>query len=190
MREGGSVEHDDPRYVEQALAGDVRARELLAARWLPPAYAIALAHLASPADAEDVAQESVVRALEQLDRCLDRSRVRSWAMAIARNHARKALRWRRLRHPFGAPAEEPRGAAVPELRRDLVHAIEGLSVLRREVLLLHDLEGWTHAEIADHLGLSEVASRQNLFVARRHVRARLGSHDDGHAEAGRDERGR
>jgi RNA polymerase sigma-70 factor (ECF subfamily) len=50
-----------------------------------------------------------------------------------------------------------------------------LSSTEREVVLLHDLEGWTHVEIADALAMSVVMSRQHLFQARRKLRTRLDS---------------
>jgi len=52
-------------------------------------------------------------------------------------------------------------------------AIDTLTDVRREVLLLHDLEGWTHPEIAVHLGLVVGTVRSHLFWARLDVRARL-----------------
>ena len=60
------------------------------------------------------------------------------------------------------------------LRRKLVAALEQLTPVQREVVLLHDLESWTHAEIARALEISEVMSRQHLFVARKAMREWLG----------------
>jgi DNA-directed RNA polymerase specialized sigma24 family protein len=65
------------------------------------------------------------------------------------------------------------------LRRRLVGALGQLGPVQREVVLLHDLESWTHAEISAAIGISEVMSRQHLFVARRVMREWLG--DDGAA---------
>jgi RNA polymerase sigma-70 factor (ECF subfamily) len=58
-------------------------------------------------------------------------------------------------------------------RSQLLAALALLSPVRREVVLLHDLEGWTHPQIADALELSELMSRQHLFLARRELRERL-----------------
>jgi RNA polymerase sigma-70 factor (ECF subfamily) len=46
--------------------------------------------------------------------------------------------------------------------------------VQREIVLLHDMDGWTHKDIADSLGITEVRSRQHLFVARKLLRERLG----------------
>jgi len=63
---------------------------------------------------------------------------------------------------------------VLELRRELEFALSELGETRREVVLLHDLEGWKHRDIAEALEISEGMSRQHLMVARRTLRERLG----------------
>ena len=68
-------------------------------------------------------------------------------------------------------------ASSPVIQRNfsgLQTALAELSPAQREVVLLHDMEGWKHREIAERLGLSEVASRQHLFNARRALREGLG----------------
>ena len=63
-----------------------------------------------------------------------------------------------------------------ERREDAERLLEGLagvSEVQRQVVLLHDLEGWRHAEIGASLGLSEGMSRQHLFIAHRLLRERL-----------------
>jgi RNA polymerase sigma-70 factor (ECF subfamily) len=59
------------------------------------------------------------------------------------------------------------------MRNSLLSALADLGVEKREVVLLHDLEHWTHKEIAETLGISEVHSRQHLFQARQILRAKL-----------------
>jgi RNA polymerase sigma-70 factor (ECF subfamily) len=58
----------------------------------------------------------------------------------------------------------------------LWRALEQLSPVQRDVVLLHDLEGWRHAEIADRLELSEGMSRRHLSDARKRLRALLGDY--------------
>jgi len=65
------------------------------------------------------------------------------------------------------------GLETVVLRGRLVRALQRLTLAQREVVLLHDLDGWTHAEIGDALGVSEVMSRQHLFQARKAMRALL-----------------
>jgi len=64
-------------------------------------------------------------------------------------------------------------AAAVRLRRPLLEALEQLTETQREVVLLHDLEEWTHREIAAALAISEVMSRQHLFVSRHLLRQHL-----------------
>ncbi len=166
--------------VRRAAGGDARAFDALARAFLRPAYAVALAVLGRPADAEDVAQEALVTALERIGTC-DPERFGPWLLRSTRNRALNWLERRKL-------ADVPASSSTPDeahdadgergaLRRQLLDALDAVSPVQREIILLHDLEGWTHAEIAVALEISEVSSRQHLFVARRTLRARLGEPD-------------
>lgn len=66
-----------------------------------------------------------------------------------------------------------RSPDVADMRRDLLSALRVLSAAQREIVLLHDLEEWTHGEIAQMLGILEVTSRHHLFLARRVLRIEL-----------------
>ncbi|MFC1575929.1 RNA polymerase sigma factor [Gemmatimonadota bacterium] len=59
------------------------------------------------------------------------------------------------------------------MREQLEKGMEGLSEVRREVLLLHDLEGWKHREIGERLGIPDGTVRSHLHFARKHLRERL-----------------
>lgn len=167
---------DIAALVRRARAGDPAAVEALVRRHLRAAYAVALAVLRRPADAEDVAQDALVAALDRLDDC-DPTRFSGWLVTIARNRALHALARRRLRDPSEVDADAlhaPEAARGDHaLRARLAAALEALTPTQREVVLLHDLEQWTHAEIADALGLTEINCRQVLFTARRALRQRL-----------------
>jgi len=164
--------------VLRARNGDRKAFTALVRAHLRAAYAIALSVVARPADAEDVAQDAFLIAFERLDTCREPARFSGWLLQIVRNQARNWLVKRRLRDvpdrdPVGEQGTEP---PLPDtvLRRRLLEQLALLSAAQREVVLLHDLDGWTHPEIAAALGFSEVMSRQHLFVARRELRAQLG----------------
>lgn len=131
-----------------------------------------------PADAEDVAQDAFVTALERIGTCREPRRFAGWLLQIVRNRARNWLDRRRLREvdPEGNWPRMASDMIRPEetgLQARLVDALGHLPPLQREVVLLHDLEEWTHAEIGGALGISEVMSRQHLFNARRVLRGRL-----------------
>jgi RNA polymerase sigma-70 factor (ECF subfamily) len=179
----GSVGQADARLVERAREGDGAAFERLVRRHLGPAYAVALAVLGSPADAEDACQDAFVTALERLNDCRSPERFAPWLHQIVRNRARDLLRREATRRAVSIDAaaglagrESPAvDAERAELRERLVESLTLLSEVQREVLLLHDLEGWRHGEIADRLELPEGTVRAHLFHARRVLRARLGA---------------
>jgi RNA polymerase sigma-70 factor (ECF subfamily) len=161
--------------VARARRGEPSAFDQLVRRHLRAAYAVALAVLGRPADADDVAQEAFVAALERLDDCREPARFSGWLIRIVRNRALHALEKRKLRDPRDEAGEvaAPGTAGDVVLRAHLLAALATLSTVQREIVLLHDLDGWTHAEISDALGLTENNCRQHLFAARRSLRAEL-----------------
>ncbi|UCF21185.1 MAG: RNA polymerase sigma factor [Gemmatimonadota bacterium] len=172
----------DAILIEKARRGDTAAFETLVRRHYRAAFAVALAVLGNRMDAEDVTQDAFLRALERLDELRQAERFAAWLLQIVRNRARNFHSYRRVRaaqpletieaiSPDRADRELERG----RLRDRLESALAEISEVQRQVVLLHDLEGWKHSEIADSLGLSETMSRQHLFNARRVLRARLGS---------------
>jgi RNA polymerase sigma-70 factor (ECF subfamily) len=172
--------------VARARRGEASAYGELVRRHLRAAFAVALAVLGRPADADDVAQEAFVVALEKLDDCREPARFSGWLLQIVRNRASHALDKRKLREPAGEVAELAAHPSVGDvvLRGRLLVALATLQPIQREVVLLHDLDGWTHAEIADALGLTEVNCRQHLFTARRALRAELATQVDEEAHHG------
>jgi RNA polymerase sigma-70 factor (ECF subfamily) len=175
------VADTDSRLVARAREGDAGAFGELVRRHLRTANAVALAVLADPADAEDVCQDAFLTALQKLDECREPSKFAAWLLRIVRNRALSFRESRSLRR--GEPLERAAGAEGgenpgreaerSELREQLLGALGGLPPAQREVVLLHDLEGWKHREIADLLGISEEASRVRLLQARRNLRTRL-----------------
>lgn len=161
--------------VARARRGDPTAFDLLVRRHLRAAYAIALAVLGRPADAEDVAQEAFVAALERIEDCREPARFSGWLIQIVRNRALNALEKRRLRDVRDDVVELATTSHAGDvvLRAHLLAALATLTTVQREIVLLHDLDGWTHAELAVALGITEVNCRQHLFTARRALRAEL-----------------
>jgi RNA polymerase sigma-70 factor (ECF subfamily) len=170
----------DATLVKGARLGDAAAFDALVRRYARPAYAIALSMVGDDDDAADICQDVFVRVIERLEDCRSLDRFGAWFFAVVRstahNHRRREQRRR------GAPLDESgaisgdspsRNVERGELRARLAAALGQLSRVESEVVLLHDLEGWTHQAIAKALGISEVGSRQHLFVARRSLRERL-----------------
>lgn len=174
----------DARLVERARSGDALAFEQLVRRHLRTAHLVALSVVTEPADADDICQDAFLIALERLDDCRQPDRFLAWLLRIVRNRAHTLHRRERVRWALpleGAAREIDRrsdpaaDAARAELRERLLTEMRELSEVQREVLLLHDLEGWRHREIAELLGLREGTVRAHLSYARRNMRERLGS---------------
>jgi RNA polymerase sigma-70 factor, ECF subfamily len=160
--------------VRRAKRGDATAFDELARTHLRAAYAVALAVLGRPADADDISQDAFVAALERIDECREPARFSGWLIRIVRNRALNALEKRKVRDAdeLSEHASDPQLGDVA-LRGQLLKALHTLSPIQREIVLLHDLDGWSHAELAETLGISEVNCRQHLFTARRALRVEL-----------------
>lgn len=172
--------------VSRAQKGDREAFACLVREHLRAAYAVALAVVGRPADAEDVAQDAFLSAFTKLSTCREPAKFRPWLLGVVRNRALNWLDSRRLRDvPRGDEVAPMPGAVGPSstdsgMRGRVTAALALLTSMQREVVLLHDLDDWTHAEIGAALDISEVMSRQHLFQARRLLRERLG--DDAFVE--------
>lgn len=171
----------DAELVARIHSGDAAAFEVLMRRHFRMAFIVAYAQLHNRADAEDVCQDAFYRCWERIAECRDPARVGAWITSIARNMAFNRREFLRLRETepveaaatTAAPQRTDAGADRGHVRARLTAALDRLSPVQREVVLLHDLEGWKHAEIAARLELSEGMSRRHLSDARRCLRAML-----------------
>jgi len=168
--------------VRAALQGRDEAFGVLVTRYMRPGYLVALSVTGNPEDAEDVAQEAFLVALERLEDCRNPEKFGGWFLTIVRNRSRNLLRRERLRRGEELSPELSPGPGGPgedlrrlEIREQLENGLKGLTEVRREVLLLHDLEGWKHREIAEKLGIPDGTVRSHLHFARKHLRDRLGA---------------
>lgn len=182
-----AVKQDSDRSLaDLVLGGDESAFRLLYRRHTPRLYLLVLRFVGgSEADAEDVVQEAWLKASERLGTFRWEASFGSWLSAIGLNVAREMLRRRSRREEQWTEETEVAGPA-PRDRvdpLDLERAIRKLPDGYRTVLLLHDVEGYRHEEIAERLGISAGTSKSQLFHARRAMRASLGGYgkDDAHA---------
>jgi RNA polymerase sigma-70 factor (ECF subfamily) len=123
-------------------------------------------------DAEDVVQEAWLRASQRLDRFRWESAFSTWLFAIGVHVAQDSLRRRgRERLTLIDSAPDP-GSTTPDIveRIDLEQAVAALPDGCRQVLVLHDIEGMTHRDIAQVLGISDGTSKSQLSDARRRLR--------------------
>ena len=174
----------DGTLVHRALGGDTDAYEQLVRTHWRAAYAVALAGTQEHADAEDLCQNAFVQCYDHLSECRQPERFRAWLLQTVRNRAHNHREWRRVREAVplddalaeSASRSPSRETERAQLRGALLKALGTLSSVRREVVLLHDLEGFAHKEIAASLGISELMARRHLSDARRLLRERLAAH--------------
>lgn len=174
------MDESDAELVDRIRHGSRESAELLARRYLRGSRAIALAITGDADLADDVCQDSFVYAMDHLDECRHPDRFGAWLGRIVRSHALNQLRAQKLdrREPLeeaglataGSPALE---ADRTLLRERLLEALATLSIERRLVVLLHDLEGWTHREIAERMELPAGTVRSHLHHARQALRRLL-----------------
>ena len=173
----GTTQEVPDRELAEALMheGDEGAFRELYRRHTPRLLQFALRVLGgSELDAEDVVQETWIRAVERLDTFRWESKLPTWLSGIAMNQCRDLWRKKNGREvDFEVAPEMPVKAGQHDERIDLERAIEMLPVGYRTVLLLHDLEGCTHDDIGRRLGIAAGTSKSQLSCARKAVRALL-----------------
>lgn len=182
--------------IERARAGDRTAQRDLYEANVERIYRVAF-RLAGDEDlARDFTQEAFIRAFQRLGDFRGDSAFSTWlhaiAVSVALNGLRKVkrLRTRETVLDEALALGTPRRDADPDLRDRLYRAIDALPEGYRTVFVLHDVEGFTHEEIADQLGITTGGSKSQLFKARARLRrllAPLMDHlttptlDEGHA---------
>ncbi len=171
-----SRDETDETLVRRILGGPSEpAFRLLYRRHSPRLFRIALRLLSSEADAEDVLQEAWLRAVPRLGAFEWRSALGTWLASIVINLSRDVLdrrgRWVMAELDVETPTHAP--ADVLD-SMDLERALTELPAGSRAVFVLHDVEGFTHEEIAVQLGCTAGTSKSQLFRARRALRRLLG----------------
>jgi RNA polymerase sigma-70 factor (ECF subfamily) len=172
--------------IGRAQAGEVGAFEALADTYADRLYTVALRFLGDHGEAEDVLQETLLRAWRGIRRFEGRAMVFTWLYRIAVNESNRALdrrQQRRANVPVdeqavelpAPPNEGPASQAErQELRQALERAIGQLSAPCRTALVLRDIEGLSTREAAGIVGVGEAAFKSRLHQARLSVRALVG----------------
>lgn len=128
--------------------------------------------------AEDIVQETWVTAIEKLEHFQARSGFKTWITGILINKFREQQRKDRAFDPLERAREREVKTTLPHLAIDLQNAILRLPDGYREVLTLHDIEGFKHPEIAGILGIVEGTSKSQLFQARKTMRQLLSGYKE------------
>ena len=169
---------DERAWILAAQKGDQGAFGQLVRRHQRRAYAVARAIVLNHEDAEDAVQEAFLHAYRALDRFRPDQAFGAWLHRIVANAALDLTRRRKVREadelpetvasPFRDPAESD------DLRKRLRDALSELPPRQRAVIVLHDVEGYKHAEIGKMLGIPEGTARSDLHYARARLRDALG----------------
>jgi RNA polymerase sigma-70 factor (ECF subfamily) len=170
---------DEKALVLAAQRGEEAAFSELVRRHQRRAYAVARAIVINHEDAEDAVQEAFLHAYRAIARFLPDQAFGAWLHRIVANAALDVTRRRKVRDadelpetvssPFKDPAEKG------ELRQRLTMALDTLPARQRAVIVLHDVEGYKHAEIGKMLDIPEGTARSDLHYARSQLRQLLGA---------------
>jgi len=168
----------DGELVRKAREGDNGAFGTLVSRYMRAAYAVSRSVTGGHQDAEDAVQEAFIVALERLEECRSPDRFAGWFLTIVRNRSRNLVRREILRDTEDVPKGAADTGRTPEqvreqteLQERLQSALQRLPQVQREIVLLHDLEGWKHREIAERLELPSGTIRSHLHFARKALRS-------------------
>jgi RNA polymerase sigma-70 factor (ECF subfamily) len=181
MQEEGRIQSIPDRGYERRLVARVLEGELAAGRELYHAHApriYRLIHrLAGDEDmARDFTQDTFIRAFDRLEDFRGEASISTWLHSIAVSVTLNGLR-RENRHRDRmldiSEAEDVGHTPVladPDLRERLHRAIDALDEIYRLAVVLHDIEGYTHVEIGEILGIPEGTSKARLSIARSRLR--------------------
>ncbi|HEU4953512.1 MAG TPA: sigma-70 family RNA polymerase sigma factor [Gemmatimonadales bacterium] len=162
---------DADRVVARARAGDPDALEQLYRAFEAPVYNLARRICRTTEDAEDVLQETFFEVCRSIGRYREEGSLWGWIRTIAASKALMRLRRNKYRETEELHDEVTgRQREDTALRMDLEAALERLTETSRAVVWLHDVEGYTHEEIATMMGKTPSFSKSQL--ARAHARLR------------------
>ncbi len=157
--------------VARARRGDAEALEALYRAFERPVYNLARRLCRTAEDAEDVLQETFFEVCRSIGQFRQEGSLWGWIRSIAASKALMRLRRNKYRDTDELPDDVMEGRREDTaLRMDLEAALERLSETSRAVVWLHDVEGYTHEEIAGMMGRTTSFSKSQL--ARAHTRLR------------------
>jgi len=173
----------DPAIVKRAARGDARAHGIIYRAFATPVYSVCLRFTKVPAHAEDLVQETFIEVMRSIAKFRGEAALGSWIRRIAISKALMFLRsaWTARSQSLGDDWNEvtPGDAAShgisrhPDEALDLDAALANLPSVARAVVWMHDVEGFTHKEIAGLMGRTESFSKSQLSRAYQRLRPML-----------------
>jgi RNA polymerase sigma factor (sigma-70 family) len=165
------------KLVEECLAGDRRAQKEFYDSFAPFILGVCARYLAHRMEAEDAMILSLHKALMQMDRLRDRSNLKGWLRRIAVNECLMLLRKKHMQivDPDQVSIHSPDPNGLTDLlTNDILSMLQYLPTGYRTIFNLYVLEGYTHKEIGELLGISLNTSKSQLIQARKKLAAMMG----------------
>lgn len=173
----------EAELVRAVQEGDRAAFGRLVERYVDEAHAVAMSIVRRRQDAEDAVQDAFIRALERIDHLSPGSPFGPWFYRVLRSTCLNLLRRERLRDhdeiPVSASTDsDPERETTRRMTRERVlEAMQELPEMQRTAVTLFDLEGYSHREIAEVLGIAEGTSRAHVHHGRKALEQLLASPD-------------
>ena len=174
---------NDAQLISRVIAGDrLAGRELYDAH-APRVYSLVYRLSGDAEKARELTQDTFIRAFSRLSQFRGDAALSTWLHRIAvttvSNSRRKEIRFRREVSLDEAGSIATDGATTdPDLKESIDRAVENLSEAYRTTLIMHDVEGYTHAEIAEVLGVPEGTCKSRLSAARAQLREALAAYKE------------
>lgn len=173
----------DSAIVARAAAGDAKAHEILYRAFASPVYSVCLRFTRVPAQAEDLTQETFIEVMRSIGGFRGDAPLGAWVRRVAVSKALMFLRsaWHSRSQSLDddwedrTPEATGRWASAQsqDTAMDLDSALGQLPAVGRAVVWLHDVEGFTHKEIAELMGKTESFSKSQLARAYQRLRPLL-----------------
>ena len=168
----------DPLTIRRAIAGDESALRTLWVEHAPRIDAVVRRLVGDADQAEDIAQEVWIQIFRALPSWRGDSLFSTWAHRIAVNRTLNALRSVRRLAKIEVGMEDDTVSVEDDpdrtfLAQSIDDAVKRLSPGARAVFVMHDVDGYTHEEIAQELGITSGGSKSQLFKARAKLRRLL-----------------
>jgi len=175
------TEMGEREAINRAKNGDWTGMARLYDCYRPRVYSLCLRYTRNASDADDLTQDVFIQVFRKAYTFRGDAEFKSWLYAVALNFVRlHARQTRRRKGVFESDGSERRFYSVqsracnPMQRIALAQALRGLTAVRRTTLVLHDIEGLTHNEIALRTGVTVIASKSRLHRAHIALRRALG----------------
>ncbi|MDQ3674031.1 MAG: sigma-70 family RNA polymerase sigma factor [Gemmatimonadota bacterium] len=166
---------NESQLIARVIAGDRLAGRALYDAHAPRVYSLAYRLSGDPEKAREVTQDTFIRAFSRLSQFRGDAALMTWlhriVVSVVSNSRRTDIRFgREVALDEASLIETTAPESDPDLKECIARAVDRLSEAYRTTLIMHDIEGYTHAEIAGILGVPEGTSKSRLSAARAQLR--------------------